>query len=57
MAHRMSRRDRFILRLILGLAFATLLLAIWAFLGGGRSRPATDLPTTARTNSRSVFAE
>ena len=34
----MNRRERLILRLIMGVAFATLLLAIWAFVGGAKAR-------------------
>ncbi len=57
MAHRMSRRDRFIIRLILGVAFATFLLAIWAFVGGGKSQSVTVSPATPMTNHRPSAAE
>jgi hypothetical protein len=50
MAPRMSRRDRLVLRLIMGVAFATFLLAIWAFIDFGRSRSATVSPATGTTN-------
>ncbi len=52
MAHRMSRRDRLILRLIMGVALGTFLLAIWAFVGWGKSRLAPDLPKIGATNDR-----
>jgi hypothetical protein len=38
MAPGMSRRDRLILRLIMGVAFATFLMAIGAFLSGANAR-------------------
>jgi hypothetical protein len=52
MAPGMSRRDRLILRLIMGVAFATFLFAIWALVGWGRARSGTDLPTTTLPNDR-----
>lgn len=52
MAPRMSRRGRLILRLIMGVAIGTFLFAIWAFVGLGKSRPATDLPKIGATNDR-----
>ncbi len=57
MAHRMSRRDRLILRLIMGVVVGTFLFAIWAFVGWGKARSEIDLPTTTLTNNRPASAK
>lgn len=43
MALCMSRRDRFLLRLIMGVALGTFIFAIWAFVSLVRSPSAPDL--------------
>jgi hypothetical protein len=55
-AHRLSRKKRLILRLILGVAVGTFMFAIWAFVGFGKSTSAPDLSKPGAMNDRSASA-